>query len=616
MSILRNQLRENIFIRIMLAFILGIIGYHLLRDYISLGVLLCIVLLLTLLLLLFYYQLSFKYSITFKLYNGVLIVSICSIFAFCLAYFQNQSNHQSYVKALASEEFLVVVSNEGKKTPYNVSYEAILLSQSNYRGKILLKIYKDDSIRYTYGDTLHVIATLSSIVAPTHPAQFDYKNYLANKNIYHTLDARKEGITYKGSTHSFSIYRWSIRCRTRLLSILKSTIKDTESYEMAAALLLGERADLDAQLMKSYSDTGTIHIISVSGLHVGIIFIVIQFSLQYIPILKKLWIRTLLSIVFVWLYSILTGLPASVIRSATMISFHVVAKAINNKASAINHVGASSVILLSLNTNYLFDIGFQLSYLAVLGILYLQRWLSEWYYPPNKIIKLIYVTTTVSIAAQLFTLPFCLFYFHQFPNYFIPANLLAIPLSSIALYAAIASLFFSSITYLNEITEWVLTSSITILNKYLLYIASLPFATTSFDRFSVYELILLCLLIFFLLMYIKEVQYNFLKYMLMSMILLGMVNFRSKHWHNHVWIVQERNRVYVTLDRKKERIHFATKNINLKQLNRQLYLWRMYEHKVQRVVFIGRKYYRIQTEGIAIDNKHIIKHNGYKRICM
>ncbi len=615
MSILRNQLRENIFIRIMLAFILGIVLHQQFSKYISIGLILCVLITLLILLVVFYYQLSYRHSITFKLYNGLLVFSICICFAFCLAYFQDSRNHQSYLNTINENEYLVEICNDGRKTNYYTIYEGIILTKEYTEAKVLLQII-DDTVRFSYGDRLRIRAKLKSIEEPIHPGQFNYKNFLANKHIYKKVIVRKNEVQLVSRRSTFSIYKWSIHCREKLLSILRSSITDTESYEMASALLLGERAELDDELMKTYSNTGTIHIISVSGLHVGIIFLVIQYCLRHIPYLKHIYIRSTLSIVIIWFYSVLTGLPPSVIRSATMISFHVVAKAINNKVSSINHVGASAVILLTFNTNYLFDIGFQLSYLAVLGILYLQKWLSEIYYPSNRLLRLIYVTTSVSIAVQLFTLPFCLYYFHQFPNYFIPANLVAIPFSSVALYAAIACLVFSNIPYMNTLIEWTLVYSIKALNKYLQWVSSWPMATTEFSRFNLFEIILICIIILFLLMYLKERQFVFFKYAIISSILLTIQNMRDAHQHHHLWIIKDRNNVFISIENKRNRVHFIKKGINERLLNKQLQMWKNYEKKHQNIVLITQPHFSIKIDTITLDSYNNVKESGFRRICM
>lgn len=619
MSMLRNILRETVLMRLLLAFIIGIIGYEFLKDIIPIWINFSLLILLFSFYLFSIFNIN-KYNYTFKFYNGLVVFSICSMFAFQLSYFQDNRKHRAYRELISSKIFYVKVISNGRLTKSNCLYDVKILS-SNYAIANSILSIKTDSIRYNMGDQLRVNGKLKAIDYISHPAQFDYKKYLTQKHIYHQLHTDTMDVVLLSASKNYSLLETSNSCRNKLLSILKKNIKDEGSYEMAAALLLGERSDLDKDLLKSYSDTGTIHIISVSGLHVGIIFLVLQFLLKLIPLFKNDIVKCIVVIICIWFYSTLTGLPASVIRSALMISFHTIGKTISSKTNSINHVAASALLLLSFNTNYLFDIGFQLSYLAVLGIMYLQKPISDLYVPQSRLSSYIWITTSVSLAAQLFTLPFCLYYFHQFPNYFIIANLIAIPLSSIALYASIANLAFASVPILNKLSEWTLVYSIKWLNSYLAWIASWPFAVSRFERIDLFQALFYCLILFFLILYFKEeirisLHYCFISgIILMSYIIINKAN----HKHKHLWVQHLKYQTSYTLESNNDLIHFIYIKEKQKNISSYLNLWKSFTNKHQKVIFIDKGKFELMINKLKYSNKPqngLALGNKYDRICL
>jgi len=390
---------------------------------------------------------------------------------------------------------------------------------------------------------------------------------------------------------------------------------------MGAALLLGERADVDKAVLKSYSDTGTIHIISVSGLHVGIIFLVLQHLFKLVRVLKNELLKCALMILCIWFYAMLTGLPASVIRSACMISFYCIGKAINHQSNTINHVAASALFLLSIDTLYLFDVGFQLSYLAVLGILYLQKWISNWYQPKNKVMTYIWSTTSVSLAAQLFTLPLCWYYFHQFPNYFIIANLIAIPLSSVALYASIGVLVFSKIHYVVLLFQWALQYSIAGLNAYLLWLSKWPMAVLALPRIDFVMSVFISLLLMSILLLSRERIKSGLPFLFIVLISMSIYQISIHHPenHEHLWEMQSPYQTQYVIEQDEQYILFFSNKTNIKSIRKQCKLWRGYRAKKQVIVMVPQRKYDLHLKGKIYSNavsKSIFFEPHYHRICL
>ena len=617
---LRNILRETVCMRLLFAFALGIILHELFGQTVSSFSISITFISLIVICTLFVLKLVNKYNFTFKIYNGILVFSICLIFGFCISYVQDYRNFESYHQLLWQNKHKVKILNQGKITRKNCIYEIDIQYINGFTAKGILYI-EDSLLRYEIGDNLILDAKLNPIDFINHPNQFDYKSYLARKHIYHRFQVKPNNIVKVIKYEHFSFDKFSNQQRSRLLKILRKNISDENSYQMSAALLLGERTDLDPELLKSYSDTGTIHIISVSGLHVGIIFIVLQFIFRRIPFFKSKIINCIVILICIWFYATLTGMPASVIRSALMISFSSIGKVMSSRNNSINHVAGSALAILTFNTNYLFDIGFQLSYLAVLGIMYLQKPISELYYPSNNIMNYIWETTSVSIAAQLFTLPLCWYYFHQFPNYFLLANLIAIPLSSIALYACIANVVFASIPYLNKLCELVLIYSIKGMNIYLLKLSKIPYAVNHLVKIDLIEVLIISFLIFFYLLYWKEKIKIFLKYVVICLIIISSYRFinRTMHLHQHLWLIPQYQGVYMVIEDEQHLIQLYPSKTKSNSINKQMNLWSGYSNKSNYIKILEASRFKVLIDSTGyLSYKYETTHlgNNCKRICL
>jgi competence protein ComEC len=616
---LRNLLRETIFVRICLAFILGIVLYDYAYAMLSSAYILSISIV-QLLLLISYYFLLNRYGITFKIYNGIIVFSSILLFGFLYSYVHDNRNNTAYLAVQHDQTFILKIENIGKKKKHKSVYEASIIRDNKSITKVLLNMNQDQS-NLNLKDVLLVRANLMAIPKANHPGAFNYKQYLAYKGIYQQFSIDSTAILKYYPASNRGIQGLSNSFKTTLIEILRSNIKDTSSFEMASALLLGERADIDQEIMQSYTDTGTIHIISVSGLHVGIIFLVLQWVFKLFFFSKNEMLKTVFIILFIWFYGLLTGLPASVIRSALMISFLSIGKAINIKSQSINHVAASALCIVSIDPKYAFDIGFQLSYLAVVGIIYLQKPIENLYQANTKFGKYIWVMVSVSIAAQLFTLPFCMYYFHQFPNYFLMANLIAIPLSSIALYAAIANLIFASVPILNTISEWCITYSIQYLNMYLQFIANIPGAVSRTEMWSYSDALLLCFFIFFMLLLLVEKIKSSLKFAIIVLIAwLGIHFYQSeKHNHPHLWLVQEAYQTYYSIEWADSIVHIYPSSTKREKIERNTQRWMQRSTKKQVLKMVDGKYFMLQIKNNLYATKATDIHYKsipYKMVCL
>jgi len=270
--------------------------------------------------------------------------------------------------------------------------------------------------------------------------------YLELHNINHQLflDSNSWQKTSKNTANPLLVF--SQNMRDKLFQILKENGVVGNQLKVGSALLLGYREQLDKDLIRSYSSAGAMHVLAVSGLHVGILFLILQHLLQFLNRLKfGNYYFTIIIILALWFYALMTGLSASVMRASTMFSFILIGnKIMKQKPSIYNTLGVSAIVLLVFNPYLIYQVGFQLSYLAVVGIVYLQPKFVKMIYVPNKFLHKIWSITCVSFAAQIATFPLGLYYFHQFPVYFFISNLIVIPVAVIIFYLGI-TLFVSSI---------------------------------------------------------------------------------------------------------------------------------------------------------------------------
>ncbi len=334
------------------------------------------------------------------------------------------------------------------------------------------------------------------IPPPSNPATFNYKQYLFYHNIHEQFFVKPNQIIALNQDKK-SIYAHAQGLRDQCVRQLSLYIKDKDALGVSSALLLGYKEDLNPETMQSFSKTGTLHVLAVSGLHAGIVFMILNVLTSFLLRLKRgKQIQSLLVLLGIWYYAYVTGLSPSVCRASLMFSLMAVAKLSNRKTSSFNVVFMSAFILMLLNPYIIVDVGFQLSYTAVLGILYLQPKLQKLYLPKFKVDEYIWGLLTVSFAAQIFTFPLSIYYFHQFPLYFLLSNLLVIPLILLVLILLIALLIVSFYSPLAEIVAIIIEFILKINRTVLTSIENLPYNSISGIYLSKLEMITLYAMVF------------------------------------------------------------------------------------------------------------------------
>jgi competence protein ComEC len=350
-------------------------------------------------------------------------------------------------------------------------------------GNLLLQLKKDSTHSIVrYGDELAFRAKVEAVPAPMNPYSFDYQRFLHYKNIHYQSFTELSKVQQLSRNRGHLLMQLAYDCRERCIQILRKYLATDEAFSVAAALILGYRDAVDADIATAYTDTGAMHLLAVSGMHIGLLYGALIFLFQFQMSGSRTWsyLRTSILFVSVWGFTLLTGAGASMLRAAAMFSLFYVGRALH-RATDMYHIWAISAFALLLwNPYQLFDVGFQLSYLAVLGIVLYYYKIYKLLYFKSRILKYAWQTIAVSLAAQLTTLPISLYYFGQFPTYFWLSGLLAIPISTVALYLGIILLLTEPFfPYISPMIGHLLQIFINWMNGSIRLVQSLPAAVHS-----------------------------------------------------------------------------------------------------------------------------------------
>jgi len=346
-----------------------------------------------------------------------------------------------------------------------------------------------------YGDLILFHAGIKRVDPPMNPDQFDYRKYLQNQGVTIQCYIRSADIVLLKKNRGNPIISFSLRIRNFLKQILvKNGIKG-EEFAVLSAILLGDSRNLDAELRQAYAATGATHILCVSGLHVGVIYLIISRLLQFLERRKRdRIVRTVILFGVIWLYAFITGCSPSVLRATAMFTFILFGKLMERHTSVFNSIAASAIFLLCIDPLMILNLGFQLSYMAVLGIVLFQPGLSSVIMISGKFFRAIWDLVTVSVAAQIGTFPLVLYYFHQFPTYFLVTNLVVIPLSSLIIYLGILLFAVSWIPWVIFAVSYGLNFLVKIMNGTIRLIDHIPGSVVKDISISTTDMILFLVL--------------------------------------------------------------------------------------------------------------------------
>ena len=446
-------------------------------------------------------------SLKFNPIYGLTISLLFLSFGYLFLASADETNSDDHIIHLDSQRHYLakVVSSPEMRGDYlrmKVVVEAVKQEGWEYAtGKVFLYIKQANGNPIGIGDKLLINGSPRRISPPLNPNEFDYRQYLALKNIYHQqFISEKQWVLFEKSTRN-SIIATSVKVRNRLEEVLARYITGKEELAVAKALILGNKEDLDKPTKEVYATAGAMHVLAVSGLHVGIIYMVLLYALgQGRSGTYSAWVAIVI-ILALWSYAFITGLSPSVLRAVTMFSFLALANAFNRKSNSINTMAISAFILLLINPYMIMYVGFQLSYVAVIGIIIWYPIVQKWINPSNKVIRVIWQITAISLVAQLATSPLSAYYFHRFPTYFFISNLIVIPAATLVVWGGLALLVFGSIaSILGMIFGLGLQFLIHAVNVSLQWVTTLPFAdindlaTSVLDTFLLYGIIIFAIL--------------------------------------------------------------------------------------------------------------------------
>lgn len=373
----------------------------------------------------------------------------------------------------------------------------------------------------------HEYLITSKIHAPQKsilPGQFDYAHYLRYKGIFAVAFININEIAF----YSKSTKSWRLRISDFRYSILKALNKNDipkRESSILSSFLLGYRGEIDPELNKAFASAGASHILSVSGMHVGIVFLFLNTLLKFLNTgQKQRVIKSILVICCLWFYALLAGFSPPVLRSAFMFSLFALADITTRKTININILAFSAIILLTFNPYFLFDVGFQLSYAAMLGIFLIYVPLSEKWLPQNTTIKYFYSILLLSFAAQVGTLPLILYYFQQFPAYFLLTNLLIVPWSVAILYVAIIYALSLPVAFIAELISFPLKWLIFGLNQLVLQVEELPGNLVKNLEVEVIDSIAIALIIVFLVHFVFRKNYPSLAFVFIIFLFITIKN--------------------------------------------------------------------------------------------
>jgi len=389
-------------------------------------------------------------------------------------------------------------------------------------GTLLVTIKDSAAKGLYYGDELLIPANYTPIDPPFNPAEFNYKAYLANKNIYYQSFLYHGQYVVIGHNAGNAIIAYSLRLRQRLIEKLKTNMHDTAAIAVASALILGYKADLSSDVVQAYSKTGAIHVLTISGLHVGIIYLLLSLIFSFLnPYKYGRVVKAVLIISLIWYYALLTGLAPAVCRASVMISLVIIGRTYSRYLNTLNLLAASAFIMLLYNPFLIADVGFQLSYLAIGGLIIFRPVVYGWLKFRNWWADKIWSLCSISIAAQVITFPLSAFYFHQFPVYFLLSNILVIIPVTLIIYAGLLELLLPQMAYVSKALGYVLEKTILLMNKALLFIEHAPFASINKIWINSAEYLLLYAIIISLFYFLHDKKAWQFRFGLICMLLLS-----------------------------------------------------------------------------------------------
>jgi len=349
------------------------------------------------------------------------------------------------------------------------------------------------------GDLITFQKSPEPLPGPRNPGGFDARGDYERQGVMQTVSLQKGSYHPSGHCSHHLLRDGIFRLQAAILQRIRNRIRHPEAVGLAEALLIGYRGDLSQSLQASYAEAGIIHIIAISGMHIGLLYALLTGIFGQLPVpQRRRWLLAIPSLAAIWFFCGLAGAGPSVVRSAAQFTLISVGNQLTGRrGNSLNTLAASAFLLMAFRPDWIKDLGFQLSYAAVLGILVFQPRCNRWLPVQHPIGRYLRDGVSLSLSAQILTTPFLLYHFGRFPTWFLLTNLVAVPLSSMILLAV---LLLCGITEWQLVSQWLGTAieaAILFLNDYVQRISLLPASQVGGIHISLIEVGLWFLIITF-----------------------------------------------------------------------------------------------------------------------
>jgi len=533
----------------------------------------------------------------------------------------NQANHYINLEDSEAEIMQIRITESLKPNLYNEPYLAEvekIFSTENSRtvkGKILLSISKDSiNKELVPGMKLLVPYNLKNIAEPLNPYRFNYRNYMQKQRVEKQLQVGNSEIKILNEKEESAV-SYASKLRETIIQELSKTKIEKNELAIIQALLLGQRQDISKEIYEEYAAAGAIHILAVSGLHVGIILFILNWLFKPFNYFKNgLIFKTILLIILMWGFTILAGLSPSVVRAVTMFSFIAIGMQMRRKTSVLNSLFISLFILLLVNPYFIFQVGFQLSYLAVFAIVTIQPKLFKLWQPKFKITKYFWGLLSVSIAAQIGVLPLSLFYFHQFPGLFFLSNLVVLPVLGIILGLGILVIILSLLNLLPNFIAETYGKLISLMNQFISWVAGKEEFVFTDIHFNIWQNLSAYLLIFFFILLLYQKSFRNLVFFLCGILIFqsSMLYSKMQNSTSESIVFHKSRKTMIGIQKDKKLILYHNlaneiqEEIRLKDYKTGRNINQIEEKQIQNILALS------ETSVLIVDSSAVYKLNNFK----
>ena len=524
-------------IRITLCFVLGIL-FAVFVNFEALSILI--------LLIIGFSGLIISYLLSLKKNSSFFYFGICSfIISFFLGistqvihsgHFEKNHYINFFDKTEKFHNVELILNEKLKNTTYNSRFIANIIGFDQHKasGKIIVNIEKADlNSNLQIGSILQIKGSVYKNREINNPNQFDYGKYLENQQIFAQLYCGYDDIKISSKIDK-SIWYYTAKFRDKIISNLEKNNFNGRELNVINALILGQQQDIAPDILKDYQYAGAVHILSVSGLHVGFIMLFIGFLLKPIPNTKMgSTTKLLIVLLSLWSFGFLAGLAPSILRSVVMFSFVAIGHYLRRSINIYHTLLVSAFLILLFKPSFLFDVGFQLSYISLFFIVWLQPLFSSIWKPKPILMKYFWDIITVSFAAQIGAMPISIYYFHQFPGLFFITNLIVLPFTGFILGLGVLVMIMAYFDYVPQFTMQLLEKSIFWLNKIIHWVASFEnfiiqnISMNIFMLWSSYLVIISCII------WLKKSNYSKLIFAMISILIFQIICLSTKFYHQN-----------------------------------------------------------------------------------